>query len=106
MTEKNTEKTTAQALLEKLMGRKNSVVIDLEGVELKFNRDDVAYDAFFNDVEAKNKLTPMKDYLLTIIDRDQRDLLVQLVQVPDVAATLLAKVNEAFVPKLEAKLKN
>ena len=44
-----TEKNTAQSLLEKLTaGAKNTVTIDIQGVEFTFNKDAAAYDSMIN----------------------------------------------------------
>lgn len=97
--------TTAEQLLERFKV-KNSITVNINGVELKFNRDDAALDAFTNEVDKNNRITPIKDYLLATVDRDSKDTLVQIINVPGVAVALMEKVNGAFMPDLEVSLKN
>lgn len=67
------EKTNAQTLLDKLTGNlKDSVKVDVEGVEFTFLRDNSAYDQMMNDITTDNKVTPIKDYLLAIVAREQK----------------------------------
>ena len=56
------EKTQAQSLLEKLTGNlKDSVTLNVAGVDFTFIRDNAAYDQMLNDIESNNKVTPIKD---------------------------------------------
>ena len=66
-------KTQAQSLLEKLTGNlKDSVTLNVAGVDFTFIRDNAAYDQMLNDIESNNKVTPIKDYLLAIVAREQK----------------------------------
>lgn len=101
------EKTQAQTLLEKLTGKmKDSVVINIAGEEFTFIRDDVAYDQMINDIETHNKVTPMKDYLLAIVAREQKQALLEIINVPNLAMQVAAKVNEVLVPQIDLSVKN
>ena len=44
-------------------------------------------------------MTPIKDYLLAIVAREQKEALLEIIHVPTLAAQLAAKVNEVFVPE-------
>lgn len=101
-----TEKNTAQALLAKLIAQyKDSVTINVGGVDFVFNRDDAAYDAMINEVDSGNKLTPIKEYLLTIVAREQKDDLLQIIHLPGLALQVVGKVNAELVPELNLKVK-
>lgn len=97
----------AQNLLEKLNAlSKDEVTISIEGVDFTFVRDVAAYDVMINDITMENKVTPTKDYLLTIVKREQRDDLLKIINVPGLALSLAGKVNEVLIPKIEMNLKN
>ncbi|HHF4356373.1 TPA: putative phage tail assembly chaperone [Haemophilus influenzae] len=101
------EKTQAQTLLEKLTGNlKDSVTLNVAGVDFTFIRDNAAYDQMLNDIESNNKVTPIKDYLLAIVSREQKEALLEIIHVPTLAAQLAAKVNEVFVPEIQITVKN
>ncbi|OOF83499.1 hypothetical protein BKG93_09770 [Rodentibacter ratti] len=101
------EKTQAQTLLAKLTGNlKDSVTVNIEGVEFTFIRDNTAYDQMMNEVTADNKVTPIKDYLLTIVAREQKTDLLEIINVPGLAGLLAGKVNEVLVPKINITVKN
>lgn len=99
------EKTTATTLLEKF-GIKNSITVDINGVELTFNRDDAAFDQFTNDVDKNNRITPIKDYLLSTVAPESKAILLEIINIPSVAVALMEKVNGAFLPQLEVTVKN
>ncbi|RRN04759.1 hypothetical protein EIM44_04800 [Bibersteinia trehalosi] len=100
-------KSNAQTLLEKLMKNvKDSVTISISGTDFTFNRDDAAYDAMVNEIEGNNKTTPIKDYLLTIVKREQRDELINIINVPGLAPQVAGAVNKVLVPKVEITVKN
>lgn len=102
-----TEKNQAQTLLEKLTANvKDSVTINVSGTDFTFVRDDAAYDAMVNEIEGNNKTTPIKDYLLTTVKRDQREELLSVINVPGLAFQLAGAVNKVLVPKIEITVKN
>lgn len=97
----------AVEILEQLNAKtKNSVTVDLHGMEFKFNRDDAAYDVLINEIEGNNKITPVKDYLLQIVDKVQRDDLLKLINLPGLALQLAGKINAVLVPQIEISVKN
>lgn len=98
-------KNDATQLLEKF-GIKNTLTVEINGIELTFNRDDAAFDAFTNEVQQNNRITPIKDYLLACVTKDHKETLLQIINVPGVALALAEKVNEAFVADIEVKVKN
>ena len=101
------EKTNAQTLLDKLTGNlKDSVKVDVEGVEFTFLRDNSAYDQMMNDITTDNKVTTIKDYLLAIVAREQKEDLLAIINVPGLAGLLAGKVNEVLVPKINITVKN
>ncbi|MBN6067877.1 putative phage tail assembly chaperone [Aggregatibacter actinomycetemcomitans] len=102
-----TEKTQAQSLLEKLTAdAKNSVTIEISGTEFTFNKDAAAYDSMVNEIESGNKITPIKDYLLAIVERAQRDELLSIINVPGLALKIAGTVNKVLVPEIEITVKN
>ncbi|HDR1874084.1 TPA: putative phage tail assembly chaperone [Pasteurella multocida] len=103
----STNKNTATSIYER-MGVKirQSVTMDIGGVDFKFYLDAAAYDTMQNDIMPDNKVTPMKDYLLAIVEPEQRQTLAELLQIPGFAANLATEVNEVLIPKVEIKVKN
>ncbi|TCJ98832.1 tail assembly chaperone [Volucribacter psittacicida] len=100
--------TTNQAtsLLEKLNAlTSNEVTVSVAGVDFTFVRDNSAYDAMINEINTDNKVTPMKDYLLAIVKREQREDLLQIINVPGLAINLAGMVNKALIPQIELSLK-
>ena len=59
-----------------------------------------------NDITTDNKVTPIKDYLLTIVAREQKEDLLAIINVPGLAGLLAGKVNEVLVPKINITVKN
>ncbi|MGC6377623.1 putative phage tail assembly chaperone [Bisgaard Taxon 45] len=101
------EKTQAQTLLEKLnAGVKDSVIVNVAGVDFKFNRDNTAYDTMINEIDSGNKVTPIKDYLLAIIEPAQKDDFLQVINVAGLAIQVAGAVNKVLVPKIEVTVKN
>lgn len=96
---------TAQELLESLMP-KTKTTISIAGVDFTFHLDNAAYDAMVNAIDQSNKITPIKDYLLDVIDPAQKDDFMQLMQVPGLALQVAAKVNAELIPKVEITVKN
>ncbi|MFU2054314.1 putative phage tail assembly chaperone [Gallibacterium anatis] len=96
---------TAQQLLEELTG-KERVTVNIGGVELVFNRDNAAIDALFNEITKENKITPVKDYLLQIVDGESKADLLTIINVPGLAVQLVEKLNAIFVPEIEIAVKN
>nr|DAI25229.1 MAG TPA: tail assembly chaperone protein [Caudoviricetes sp.] len=102
-----TEKNTAQSLLDKLTANaKNSVTIEISGAEFTFNKDAAAYDSMVNEIESGNKITPIKDYLLAIVERAKRDELLSIINVPGLALKIAGTVNKVLVPEIEITVKN
>ena len=99
--------TKATEILDSLNARvKDKVTVSINGFDFLFHRDDFAYDEMANSIEAKNKLTPIKDYLLAIVDKSQKDDLLKIINIPTVAPQIAGKVNEVFTPKLAISVKN
>ncbi|KMK51468.1 hypothetical protein RO21_06020 [[Actinobacillus] muris] len=97
----------AVSLLDKLgIKIKNHVVLTVGDTDFRFNLDPAAYDAFVNDVDTKNKITPMRDYLLATVEPNQRDDLAELLQVPGLTTDLFGEVREALLPKINITVKN
>lgn len=100
------ELNTAQTLLEKMgVATKNEIEVEINGVTLKFYKDNAAYDAFLNDFTEKNKVTPAKDYLLAIIAPQSREDLLEMINVPNLAIQVAGVINEEFLPKLQISVK-
>lgn len=96
---------TAQELLASLTP-KTKTTLAIGGVEFTFNLDTAAYDAMVNSISEDNKVTPIKDYLLDVVDPAQKDDLAQLLQVPGLALKIAGKVNEALIPSVDITVKN
>lgn len=84
---------------------REKVELEINGVSFIFNLDHAAYDAMLGEISEKNRITPVKDYLLTIIDQAQRNDLLSIINLPAVALQIAEKVNEILIPKLEIKVK-
>ncbi len=100
------EQNAAQTLLEKMgVSTKNEIEVEINGVTLKFYKDNAAYDAFLNDVSEKNKVTPAKDYLLATIAPQSREDLLEIINVPNLALQVASVINAEFLPKLKISVK-
>ncbi|WP_458118793.1 putative phage tail assembly chaperone [Mannheimia haemolytica] len=98
--------TQATMILNKMgINLENTAEVEVNGVSFTFHRDSAAYDAFVNDLKDDNKITPAKDYLLAIIDPTQRAELLEIINLPNLALMLAAKVNEVFLPKFNITVK-
>ncbi|MDP8173684.1 putative phage tail assembly chaperone [Pasteurella skyensis] len=100
--------TQATSILEQLgINLKNEVTIKInDKLDLTFKRDNSAYDEFLNSVTSDNKLVPTKDYLLAIVKPAQREALSELLQFSEIALAIVEKVDSAFKPSFELKIKN
>lgn len=96
---------TAQELLESLTP-KTKTTISISGVDFTFHLDNTAYDAMVNSIGEDNKVTPIKDYLLDVIDPAQKADFAPLLQVPGLALQVASKVNAQLIPKVEITVKN
>ena len=100
------EQNAAQTLLEKMgVSTKNEIEVEINGVTLKFYKDNAAYDAFLNDVSEKNKVTPAKDYWLATIAPQSREDLLEIINVPNLALQVASVINAEFLPKLKISVK-
>lgn len=79
-----TNKNNAQALLEKLrnQNRQTATVIIDDSFELIFHRDDAAFELLQNEITENNKIVPVKDYLMAIVEPSQRDILTEILKKP------------------------
>lgn len=96
---------TAKELIDSLTP-KTKTTLAIQGVEFTFHLDNAAYDAMVNSIGEDNKTTPIKDYLLDIIDPAQKEDFAPLLQVPGLALQIAGKVNEQLIPKVEITVKN
>lgn len=98
---------TATTLLERMgLATKNHVVLDINGVDFRFNLDTAARDAMYNEITLNNKVTPIKDYLLTIVDPAQRNDLLEIINVGGLAPQIFEHVDKALTPKINITVKN
>lgn len=106
-TEKSTALNTAQSLYERMGVRiVDKTTLTINGVDFTFRLDTAAYDDFLNNAAPKNKITPVKDYLLTIVEPSQREDLIEALHIPNFALLVAEEVNGQLFPKLEIKVKN
>lgn len=96
---------TAQEVLESLTA-KTKTTVSIGGAEFIFHLDNTAYDAMVNSISEDNKVTPIKDYLLDIVEPKQKDEFAQLLHIPGLALQVAGKVNEVLIPKIEVTVKN
>lgn len=97
--------TKAQQILNALKPKASVEINIIEGVSFTFYQDLAAYDQFVNQVSEKNKITPAKDYLLSIVAAEDRDDLLQVINLPNLALQLMKEVNEALIPSIDLKVK-
>ncbi|MFD0965995.1 putative phage tail assembly chaperone [Seminibacterium arietis] len=107
MTTEN-QQNNAQALLEKLrnQNRQTATVIIDDSFELIFHRDDAAFELLQNEITENNKIVPVKDYLMAIVEPSQRDILTEILKSQLLYAQIVEVVNNAFIPKIKVELKN
>lgn len=85
---------------------RQSTTLTIGNMEFKFYLDAAAYDAMQNEMAPDNKITPIKDYLLTIVEPTKRQELAELLQVPGLAPDLAAIVNKELIPQIDIQIKN
>lgn len=85
---------------------RQSTTLTIGDMEFKFYLDAAAYDAMQNEIMPDNKITPIKDYLLAIVEPTQRQQLAELLQIPGLAGNLAEKVNGELIPQIDIQVKN
>lgn len=103
--EKQPVLSKAQQILNTLKPKVSVEVSIIEGVSFTFYQDLAAYDQFVNQVSEKNKITPAKDYLISIVAPEDREDLLEVINLPNLALQLVKEVNEALFSSIDLKVK-
>lgn len=82
------------------------IKLTVNGTELVFEPNTVAYNKFINEMSMDNKVAPANNYLRRIAQPESKEALDEVLKLPGSALQLVESVNSQFAPKLEIELKN
>lgn len=85
---------------------KNTITLVVNGNELVFEPNMIAYNNMINDMSMDNKVTPIVTYLRRIITPECKEALSEVLNIPGAAMQLAEKINSEYAPKLDIELKN
>lgn len=84
----------------------SKITLTVNGTELTFEPNTVAYNKFINEMAMDNKMAPANNYLRRIVAADCKEALDTILDIPGSALQIVSFVNEQFAPKLDIELKN
>ncbi|WP_241169258.1 putative phage tail assembly chaperone [Serratia marcescens] len=88
------------------MSDKVKIEIKVNGLELVFEPNVIAFNKFINEMSTDNKVAPASNFLRRIVHPDSKDALDKILALPGGAVKLAGKVNEIYSPELEFEVKN
>ncbi|MGQ5792606.1 putative phage tail assembly chaperone [Serratia sp. IR-2025] len=88
------------------MSDKVKIDIKVNGLDLVFEPNVIAFNKFINEMSTDNKVAPASNFLRRIIHPDSKDALDKILALPGGAVKLAGKVNEIYSPELEFEVKN
>ncbi|WP_411170814.1 putative phage tail assembly chaperone [Klebsiella michiganensis] len=88
------------------MSEQKTITLTVNGTDLIFEPNRVAYNQLLNALDAKNKTGAVRDYLLKIVSPESRSALLELLDANPAAGMQLAPaINDTFAPVLEIEVK-
>ena len=84
----------------------SKITLTVNGTELTFEPNTVAYNKFINEMAMDNKVVPAHNYLTRIVATESKEVLTDILKRPGAALQLAGKVNELYAPELEIEVKN
>ncbi|AVD63731.1 putative phage tail assembly chaperone [Serratia marcescens] len=88
------------------MSDKVKIEIKVNGLDLVFEPNVIAFNKFINEMSTDNKVAPASNFLRRIVHPDSKDSLDKILALPGSAVKLAGKVNEIYSPELEFEVKN
>ncbi|HEJ8040563.1 putative phage tail assembly chaperone [Serratia marcescens] len=88
------------------MSDKVKIEIKVNGLDLVFEPNVIAFNKFINEMSTDNKVAPASNFLRRIVHPDSKDALDKILSLPGGAVKLAGKVNEIYSPELEFEVKN
>ncbi|CUY92642.1 putative phage tail assembly chaperone [Serratia marcescens] len=88
------------------MSDKVKIEIKVNGLDLVFEPNVIAFNKFINEMSTDNKVAPASNFLHRIVHPDSKDALDKILALPGGAVKLAGKVNEIYSPELEFEVKN
>ncbi|MGK8663531.1 putative phage tail assembly chaperone [Serratia marcescens] len=88
------------------MSDKVKIEIKVNGLDLVFEPNVIAFNKFINEMSPDNKVAPASNFLRRIVHPDSKDALDKILALPGGAVKLAGKVNEIYSPELEFEVKN
>lgn len=88
------------------MSEQKPITLTVNGTDLIFEPNRVAYNQLLNSLEVKNKTGAVRDYLLKIVSPESRSALLELLDAnPSAGMQLAPVINDTFAPALEIEIK-
>ncbi|MDV2101493.1 putative phage tail assembly chaperone [Serratia marcescens] len=88
------------------MSDKVKIEIKVNGLDLVFEPNVIAFNKFINEMSTDNKVAPASNFLRRIVHPDSKDALDKILALPGGAVKLAGKVNDIYSPELEFEVKN
>ncbi|KAB7698801.1 MAG: putative phage tail assembly chaperone [Plesiomonas sp.] len=89
------------------MADKVKITLTVDGTDLTFEPNAVAYNKMINELMPNNKVAPAVNYLQRIVTAETKPALETLLnENPGAALQLAEAVNEKYAPKLDITVKN
>ncbi|CAI1533831.1 putative phage tail assembly chaperone [Serratia sp. PF2-63] len=88
------------------MSDKVKIDIKVNGLDMVFEPNVIAFNKFINEMSTDNKVAPASNFLRRIVHPDSKDALDKILALPGGAVKLAGKVNEIYSPELEFEVKN
>lgn len=97
----------AQSILERMgIAIANQITLTVQGVPFTFNRNDEAYAELQTMVGKGESAVGLKQYLLDIVAEEDRENLLEVVNVPGFLDAIVPVIREKFIPQFEVTVKN
>jgi hypothetical protein len=81
------------------------ITITINGTDLHFEPNTVAYNKYVNDLMPNNKVSPAVNYLGRVVSAESKGALSDLMKLPGAALQIADALNEQFIPQLEITVK-
>lgn len=81
------------------------ITLTIAGVDVVFEPNEVAYNAYINEMAMDNKVTPSVEYVRSIVARESKEALSAILKKPGAAIQIAAAVNKQYAPELDIVVK-
>lgn len=77
-----------------------TIILDINGSEIRFDVGMDAYNKFINEMTPNNKVSPAHNFLMRTVSDDSRDALKSLLEMPGAAVEIVGNLVEEYTPDL------